>query len=123
MEILMQLFAALFLACISLAAQAAPAQKKLKLTPPGQKAQATEDPGSATRLLFEDTRNMNSVVAGADKKTGGAKITSTCTDNMGMIYRNGDPGYEGCQRTFSMEQPKSQGDKNRPASMGITIGQ
>ena len=43
-------------------------EKKLKLAPPGQKAQTTEDPGSATRLLYEDPRNQNSLSADAQKK-------------------------------------------------------
>jgi hypothetical protein len=31
----------------------------LDLTPPGQVASEKEDPGSATRLLYEDPRNQN----------------------------------------------------------------
>lgn len=94
--------------------------KKLKLTPPGQQAQTTEDPGSATRLLFEDPRNKNSLTAGADQKGPKVTVSATCTDNMGMIYKQGDPGFEGCQRTF--DRAVSPNDEKRNKSVGITIG-
>jgi hypothetical protein len=96
---------------------------KLNLTPPGQKAANTEDPGSATRLLFEDPRNKNSLTADADKKTPRLGVKATCTDNMGMIYKQGDRGYEACLRSFGKgTQPALPGDQ-RPNSVGITIGQ
>ncbi len=102
-------------------ANAKPKDKKLKLTPVGQGAATTEDPGSATRLLFEDPKNQNSITAGADKKTANIEIKSTCTDNMGMSYRSGDKGYEGCMRTFNTNQPPNPTDK-RPQSLGISFG-
>jgi len=95
---------------------------KLKLTPPGQTAQATEDPGSATRLLYEDPRNKNSLASDADKKGVLATTKGNCTDNMGMIYKQGDPGYEACLRTFGKTAPNLPGDNKRPNSVGITIG-
>lgn len=122
----MQAFVALILVTLAFAApgakKAAP-KKRLNLTPPGQKAQATEDPGSATRLLYEDPRNQNSIAANTAKKGGPAPVRGTCTDNMGMIFREGDPGFEGCRRTFSVEQPRLPGDSKRSQSMGFTIGQ
>jgi hypothetical protein len=97
--------------------------RKLKLTPPGQKAQTTEDPGSATRLLYEDPRNKYSLTADADKKTPDSAIKPTCTDSMGMIHKKGDAGYDGCLRTLNSQAPKLPGDDKRPSSLGITIGQ
>ncbi len=96
--------------------------KKLKLAPPGQKAQTTEDPGSATRLLYEDPRNKYSLTADADKKQPEGVIKPTCTDSMGMVYKKGDKGYDGCLRTVNQQAPHLPGDK-RPTSLGITIGQ
>lgn len=97
--------------------------RKLKLTPPGQKAQTTEDPGSATRLLYEDPRNKYSLTADADKKTPVGAIKATCTDPMGMIHKKGDVGYDGCLRTLNSQAPRLPGDDKRPSSLGITIGQ
>ena len=103
-------------------ANASDKPKKLDLTPPGQDAADTEDPGSATRLLYEDPRNSNSLVATPEKKSlAGTRLT--CTDNMGMIYKQGSPGYDGCLRTFgSGTPPQLPGDKKNK-SLGITIGQ
>ncbi len=111
-----------FLAIPAFAAQKPAKEKKLKLTPPGQKAQTTEDPGSATRLLYEDPRNKYSLTAGADKKTPDGPVRATCTDNMGMIYKKGDAGYDSCLRTLNSQAPKLPGDDKRPNSVGITIG-
>jgi len=111
----------LLLVLFTLQTQSNAAEKKLRLTPPGQKAQTTEDPGSATRLLFEDPRNQNSLTAGAEKKVPTSGVQSTCTDNMGMSYRKGDPGYDSCVRTFNTLPPNSPSDK-RPQSLGISIG-
>lgn len=97
--------------------------KKLQLAPPQQKAQTTEDPGSATRLLYEDPRNKYSLTADADKKVPSGAVKATCTDNMGMIYKKGDSGYDGCLRTVNTQAPKLPGDNKRPSSLGITIGQ
>lgn len=98
-------------------------KNKLKLMPPGQKAQATEDPGNATRLLYEDPRNKNSLTHGVNLDgTAKGPVTSTCTDNMGMIYKKGDAGYDGCLRTFSHVQPKLPGDDKRQNAVGFTIG-
>jgi len=97
-------------------------KKKLNLTPPGQTAVTSEDPGSATHLLYEDPRNANSITAGSEKKLP-VQINSTCTDNMGMIYKQGDIGYEGCVRSFGKgTAPSARGDDKRPNSVGITIG-
>lgn len=106
-----------------LQAHAGEKKKKIDLTPPGQDAANTEDPGSATRLLYEDPRNKNSITAGSDKKLPGG-VKGTCTDNMGMIYKQGDAGYDGCIRTFGKGTPPAlPGDNKRPKSVGITIGQ
>lgn len=102
-------------------AHAMPKDKKLKLTPPGQGASTTEDPGSATRLLYEDPRNQNSLTAGAEKKGVKVDVKHTCTDNMGMSYKQGDSGYDGCMRTFNTATPPAPGDK-RPQSLGISFG-
>jgi hypothetical protein len=97
-------------------------QKKLNLTPPGQEAANTQDPGSATRLLYEDPRNQNSLTAGSEKKLP-VTVSATCTDNMGMIYKQSDAGYAGCTRTFGKgTPPKLPGDNSRQNSVGITIG-
>lgn len=105
-------------------ASAAEKKKHVDLTPPGQDAANTEDPGSATRLLYEDPRNQNSLTAGAEKKVPSKGIKATCTDNMGMIYKQGDAGYAGCFRTFGKgTPPQLPGDNKRPNSVGITIGQ
>ncbi|HEY8279228.1 MAG TPA: hypothetical protein VIH99_06380 [Bdellovibrionota bacterium] len=98
-------------------------KKHIKLTPPGQKAQTTQDPGSATRLLFEDPRNKNSPTAGADKKMPKSAVKGTCADTMGMIYKQGDTGYEGCLRTENKTRPALPGDDKHPNSIGFTIGQ
>jgi|GEM_PF-6732863 len=95
--------------------------KKLKLTPPGQGAATTEDPGSATRLLYEDPRNQNALTAGAEKKGPNVEVKHTCTDNMGMSYKQGDSGYDSCMRTFNTATPPAPGDK-RPQSLGISFG-
>jgi len=99
-------------------------KKKVNLTPPGQKAAEKEDPGSATRLLYEDPRNQNSITAGTDAKAGAvnAKVSSTCTDNMGMIYKQGDSGYSGCLRTFGKAPPSAVPGNKRNNSVGISIG-
>ncbi|MGZ3658189.1 MAG: hypothetical protein ACXVB9_15965 [Bdellovibrionota bacterium] len=98
-------------------------KKKVNLTPPGQTAASTEDPGSATRLLYEDPRNQNSITAGDEKKLPNTGVKATCTDNMGMIYKKGDRGYDGCLRAFGKGiQPSLPGDNKRPNSVGITIG-
>lgn len=98
-------------------------KKKLNLTPPGQKAQTTEDPGSATRLLYEDPRNKNSLTAGVtEEKASNVAVKSTCTDSMGMIHKQDDQGYAGCMRTLDKTGPKLPGDDKRPSSVGITIG-
>ena len=96
--------------------------KKIKLAPPGQKSQTMEDPGSATRLLYEDPRNKYSLTAGADNKQPESAFKPTCTDSMGMIYKKGDKGYDGCLRTVNQQAPHLPGDKRSP-SLGITIGQ
>ncbi len=97
-------------------------EKKLELTPPGQVSDSKEDPGSATRLLYEDPRNQNSITADAGKKDSKTKIKATCTDNMGMFYKKGDSGYDGCLRSFKNAQPNLPGDNKRPPSLGISIG-
>jgi hypothetical protein len=114
----------LLLGIVNLEALAgAPRKKKLNLTPPGQQAATKEDPGSATRLLYEDPRNQNSLTAGSDKKMPGAQVTATCTDNMGMIYKQGATGYEGCLRTFGKGTPPGLPGDKRQNSVGFTIGQ
>ena len=99
-------------------------KRKLNLTPPGQDAANTEDPGNATRLLYEDPRNKNSLTADAEKKAlPSSGIKNTCTDNMGMYYKQGDAGYDGCLRAFGKgTQPQLPGDNKRPNSLGFTIG-
>ena len=94
----------------------------MNLTPPGQVAAETEDPGSATRLLYEDPRNQNSLTPGADKKVPSPSVQATCTDNMGMIYKKGAAGYDGCLRSFGKGTPPRLPGDNRPNSVGITIG-
>ena len=95
---------------------------KLNLTPPGQKTANTEDPGSATRLLYEDPRNKNSPAAGSEKKMPNSIVKATCTDNMGMIFKNGDAGYDACLRSFGKGTQALPGDNKRPNSVGFTIG-
>jgi hypothetical protein len=97
----------------------------LDLTPPGQTASENEDPGSATRLLYEDPRNQNSITAGTDEKTQAlsGQVKSTCTDNMGMIYKKGAAGYDGCLRTFGKAPPSAVPGNKRNNSVGISIGQ
>ena len=97
-------------------------KKPVNLTPPGQVAAETEDPGSATRLLYEDPRNPNSLTAGSEKKVPSRAVQATCTDNMGMIYKQGDSGYDACRRTFGKGTPPRLPGDNRPNSVGITIG-
>lgn len=115
----------LLLGVLQMHALAAEKKKKpLNLKPPGQQAATTEDPGSATRLLYEDPRNKNSVTADADKKGLPVNAKATCTDNMGMIYKQGDAGYDGCLRAFGKgTAPQLPGDNKRPNSVGISIGQ
>jgi hypothetical protein len=113
----------LLLVLFAVQAHAKPKDRKqpLKLAPSGQKAATTEDPGSATRLLYEDPRNQNSLTAGAEKKGPKVEVKHTCTDNMGMSYKQGDSGYDGCMRTFNTATPPAPGDK-RPQSLGISFG-
>lgn len=94
-------------------------KKKLKLAPsPGK----NEDPGSATRLLYEDPRDKNSPIAGVTVEPGSKKIVKpTCTDNLGMVFKDGDKGYDGCMRTFNTQPALP--ETKRSSSIGITIGQ
>ncbi len=98
-------------------------KKKIRHGNAEQKAQVTEDPGNATRLLYVDPRKNESLSHEIDSDAGRKNaVTSTCTDNMGMIYKKGDKGYDGCLRTFAHPAPKLPGDDKRPNAVGITIG-
>ncbi len=111
------------LVSIQVHALASAKANKMKLASPDQKMQTTEDPGSATRLLYVDPQNKNAPSPdGVDGKPAKAIIKQACTDNMGMIYTQNAVGYEGCVRSFSKEQPKLPGDNKRPNSLGFTIG-
>jgi hypothetical protein len=50
-------------------------------------------------------------------------VKSTCTDNMGMIYKKGDSGFDGCLRTFGKAPPSAVPGNKRNNSVGISIGQ
>lgn len=91
--------------------------KKVDLRPQG--VVKTEDPGSATRLLYEKPkREKEEVVNGRKTKVS---INATCTDQLGMIFKQGDQGYEGCLRTMNRTKPGD--DKRHQPSIGITVGQ
>lgn len=101
-------------------------KKKVDLAPPGQAAASTEDPGSATRLLYEDPRSANSLMSDAEKKQPKAAVQATCTDEMGMIHTHGAPGFDSCLRTQQNQRARpyhQPSDSKRPTTgVGITFG-
>jgi hypothetical protein len=104
-------------------ASSADNKKQIDFTPPGQITANTEDPGSATRLLYEDPLNSNSLMGSQPAKRNAVNATPTCTDNMGMIYHQGAPGYDGCLHTFGGGTPPQLPGDGRNRSLGVTIGQ
>jgi hypothetical protein len=99
----------------------AQAEKKIDLKPNATKeAKKPEDPGSATHMLYESPQKLE---AETGKKSAKLKVSSTCTDGLGMVHKHGDKSYEACLRNMDKSAPtKTLNDKNRP-SMGISIGQ
>ncbi len=106
--------------CLLPAAALASEKKKVDLKPNSAKAvKKAEDPGSATKLLYEDPKKLKSETA---QNNGGIAISSTCTDHQGMVHTQGEKSFDACLRTLDKTAPaKSPSDKNAP-SMGITIG-
>lgn len=90
-------------------------EKKINLKPQHGKS---EDPGSATHLIYESPKNSEK----ASEVDGKGKIVAgqNCTDQLGMIYKKGDNGYEGCLRTMDAARPESSDQRRK--SVGITIG-
>ncbi|MGZ3693514.1 MAG: hypothetical protein ACXWQO_04945 [Bdellovibrionota bacterium] len=87
-------------------------EKKLNLKP--QHVSDSDDPGSATHLIYEAPKTP-------EKANAKGKITmgQTCTDQLGMVYKPGDTGYKGCIRTMDLTKPESTDQRK---SVGITIG-
>lgn len=85
--------------------------KGLNLKPPAPKE---ADDGSATHLLYE--------TKAPEVKAGGLKVSSICTDALGMTHKKGDAGYVGCLRTQDRLQPDT-GKAKRTNSVGISIGE
>lgn len=103
----------LLLALLILTAPAlAKTEKKLNLKPQNTK---NEDPGSATHLLYEPIKPIE---GNSDEPK--VQITQTCSDSVGMIYKKGDKGYDGCLRTKDLARP-AENSRQRP-SVGFTIG-
>lgn len=98
-----------FILLLPLAAGAA--NKKINLKPQPSKL---EDPGSATHLIYEAPKASDTKV----EENGAVK--PTCRDSVGMVYKKGDKGYEGCFRTMDLSQPQ---DKRHSPSVGFSIGQ
>lgn len=108
-----------FLTLVSVSAFAE--QKKIDLKPEATKGvKKAEDTGSATQLLYKSPKALE---AEAKKtKKPGVAVTATCTDNQGMVHKQGDKSYDSCLRTMDKTAPSTPAsDKNRP-SMGISIG-
>lgn len=104
----------LALALVPALANAKP-DKKIDLKPKHEKP---EDPGSATHLIYETPK----ADAPVPSNTAKPKVTgtATCTDSVGMIYKQGDSGYAGCLRTMDVARPDQNDKRNR--SVGISIG-
>lgn len=92
------------------------ASKKLNLKPQAEKK--VEDPASAEHLLYESPQKVEANSIANNPKF---KAQASCTDQLGMVHKSGDKGYEACLRNVGKTQPNSGVDPKR-SSLGITIG-
>lgn len=104
----------LFTFTVSLFLSATMAQAKVDLRPRSQKV---EDPGSATPLLYKDSKELDRLKP-AEKSSA---VTSTCTDSSGVTIKKGSAGYETCLNNVNKSKNTNVNEKN-PNSLGFTIG-
>lgn len=99
--------------------KSSPGKKKLNLKM--QPSKKDMDPGSATRLIYMDPKKLQ---AEEQEEQGKSKlgISVTCTDQLGMIHKKGDKGYDGCIRTLDKTSSSLQGSDKQKPSAGFTIG-
>lgn len=102
------------LASMPLTVQANVPKKKVDLKPRHEKV---EDPGAAEPLIYKSPADT----AAIKKEAGGIKITASCTDQMGMVVKSSDAGYESCLKNQDKLRPHKADEKN-PNSVGFTIG-
>ncbi len=100
------------------------AKKKLDLSPPNEQSLTRKDadPGSATPLLFKDPRTQPTPNFEEKEKKGEVAVTTTCTDSLGMIYKQGDAGFSGCRRSENRAKPTDPPGARQQNTYGITIG-
>lgn len=105
-----------------LAASAAqnPGKKRIDLRPPQEK---TEDPGSATPMLYKNPSELPTANFPAEGKKNGLKVSQSCTDSLGMVHQQGDRSYEACLRSLDKYKPSPRAGEKNPNSLGFTIGQ
>ena len=95
-----------------------PVKKKLNLKL--QPSKKDLDPGSATHLLYVDPKKLQQEEANSAKS--GVNVTTSCTDQLGMIHKKGDKGYDGCIRTLDKTSSSLQDSGKQKPSAGFTIG-
>ncbi len=106
---------ALFVFSFLLLPDALDAREKIDLRP-AERAKVSEDPGSATRLIYETPKPIP-----ANHPEKDSRELMACTDSVGMIHQKGEPGYVTCLRYQNKAVPEATAER-RGQSLGITIG-